>query len=184
MPGYILISAAKAEPVASDVANTATASDLPMCQFWCRFFMGVFYQADGCAEAGTSTGARSRTLPSEFGESHRLGDHEQGRGLFRAGADGRRLRGSAMSMRGTGRTRPTNCEGDDGVMRGGRIVGRETPTPDTVIEPVNLIGTRSADTIRASGHVPREQAGHMTCTRPQAEGPIPLAIRASSTHVR
>ncbi len=29
---------------------------------------------------------------------------------------------------------------------------------------------------------PREQAGHMTCTRPQAERQIPLATRASSTH--
>jgi len=27
-----------------------------------------------------------------------------------------------------------------------------------------------------------KQAGHMTCTRPQAERQIPLATRASSTH--
>ena len=49
-------------------------------------------------------------------------------------------------------------------------------------EPGILIGTRSADHIRASGHVPREQAGHMTCTRPQAAHQIPLATRAPSTH--
>ena len=30
--------------------------------------------------------------------------------------------------------------------------------------------------------VPRKQAGHMTCTRPQAERQILLATRASSTH--
>jgi hypothetical protein len=30
--------------------------------------------------------------------------------------------------------------------------------------------------------VPRKQAGHMTCTRPQAERQILLAMRASSTH--
>jgi hypothetical protein len=30
--------------------------------------------------------------------------------------------------------------------------------------------------------VPRKQAGHMTCTRPQAERQIVLATRASSTH--
>jgi hypothetical protein len=30
--------------------------------------------------------------------------------------------------------------------------------------------------------VPRKQAGHMTCTRPQAARQIPLATRASSTH--
>jgi len=30
--------------------------------------------------------------------------------------------------------------------------------------------------------VPRKQAGHMTCTRPQAARQIPLAMRASSTH--
>jgi hypothetical protein len=30
--------------------------------------------------------------------------------------------------------------------------------------------------------VPRKQAGHMTCTRPQAKRQIPLAMRASSTH--
>ena len=50
------------------------------------------------------------------------------------------------------------------------------------IEHVDLIGTRSADHIRASGHVPRQQAGHMTCTRPQIARKIPLATRASSTH--
>jgi hypothetical protein len=49
-------------------------------------------------------------------------------------------------------------------------------------EPGILIGTRSADHIRASGHVPRKQAGHMTCTRPQAERQNPLATRAPSTH--
>ena len=31
--------------------------------------------------------------------------------------------------------------------------------------------------------VPRKQAGHMTCTRPQAERQILLAMLASSTHV-
>ena len=51
-------------------------------------------------------------------------------------------------------------------------------------EPGNLIRTRSADHIRASGHAPRKQAGHMTCTRPQAARQIPLATRASSTHVQ
>ena len=35
------------------------------------------------------------------------------------------------------------------------------------VEPGLLIGFRSADNIRASGRVPREQAGDMTCTRPQ-----------------
>jgi len=30
--------------------------------------------------------------------------------------------------------------------------------------------------------VPRKQAGHMTCTRPQAERQNLLAMRASSTH--
>ncbi|MGA2944892.1 hypothetical protein [Bradyrhizobium sp.] len=30
--------------------------------------------------------------------------------------------------------------------------------------------------------VPRKQAGHMTCTRPQAKRQILLAMRASSTH--
>jgi hypothetical protein len=30
--------------------------------------------------------------------------------------------------------------------------------------------------------VPRKQAGHMTCTRPQAARQILLAMRASSTH--
>ena len=30
--------------------------------------------------------------------------------------------------------------------------------------------------------VPRKQAGHMTCTRPQAERQILLAMLASSTH--
>jgi hypothetical protein len=30
--------------------------------------------------------------------------------------------------------------------------------------------------------VPRKQAGHMTCTRPQAERQILLAMRAASTH--
>jgi hypothetical protein len=30
--------------------------------------------------------------------------------------------------------------------------------------------------------VPRKQAGHMTCTRPQAERQNFLAMRASSTH--
>src|ERR1700745_3663107 len=30
--------------------------------------------------------------------------------------------------------------------------------------------------------VPRKQAGHMTCTRPQGERQILLAMRASSTH--
>ena len=30
--------------------------------------------------------------------------------------------------------------------------------------------------------VPRKQAGHMTCTRPQAERQIILAMRAPSTH--
>ena len=30
--------------------------------------------------------------------------------------------------------------------------------------------------------MPHQQAGHMTCTRPQAERQIPLATRASSTH--
>ena len=49
-------------------------------------------------------------------------------------------------------------------------------------EPGILIETRSADYIRASGHAPRKQAGHMTCTRPQAERQIPLATRAPSTH--
>jgi hypothetical protein len=32
-------------------------------------------------------------------------------------------------------------------------------------EPENLIRTRSADHIRASGHAPRKQAGRMSCTR-------------------
>jgi hypothetical protein len=35
------------------------------------------------------------------------------------------------------------------------------------VEPGLLIGFRSAENIRASGHVPREQAGDMTCTQPQ-----------------
>ena len=35
---------------------------------------------------------------------------------------------------------------------------------------------------RASGHGPRKQAGHMTCTRPLAERQNPLALRAPSTH--
>jgi hypothetical protein len=30
--------------------------------------------------------------------------------------------------------------------------------------------------------VPRKQAGHMTCTRPQGKRQILLAMRASSTH--
>jgi len=50
------------------------------------------------------------------------------------------------------------------------------------VEPVLLIGCRSADNIRASGRVPREQAGDMTCTRPQALHQNLLAIRASSRH--
>jgi transposase len=71
------------------------------------------------------------------------------------------------------RQRPTtNCEGDDGVMRNGRAVDREKPVPGHwVSKPEKLIGTRSADHIRASGHAPRQQAGHMTCTRPHAVTP-------------
>ena len=36
--------------------------------------------------------------------------------------------------------------------------------------------------ITALAMVPRKQAGHMTCTRPQAERQNLLAMRASSTH--
>ena len=34
----------------------------------------------------------------------------------------------------------------------------------------------------SQGHDAAQQAGHMTCTRPQAERQILLATRASSTH--
>ena len=68
------------------------------------------------------------------------------------------------------------------MMRGGRTVDRENPLWVTGLKLTLVIGTRSADHIRASGHAPRKQAGHMTCTRPQAERQIPLATRASSTH--
>ena len=50
------------------------------------------------------------------------------------------------------------------------------------VEPGLVIGCQSADDIRASGRVPREQAGDMTCTRPQAMHQNLLAIRASSRH--
>jgi len=40
---------------------------------------------------------------------------------------------------------------------------RMKPLFVTGFEPAAMIGVRSADTIRASGHnVPRQQAGHMT----------------------
>jgi hypothetical protein len=64
-------------------------------------------------------------------------------------------------------------------MRNGRAVDRENPFWVMGVEPVLLIGTRSADYIRASGHAPRKQAGHMTCTRPQAARQNSLATRAS-----
>jgi hypothetical protein len=76
--------------------------------------------------------------------------------------------------------RQSICEGDDGVMRNGRAVDRENPLlGHWALLPGRLIGTRSADYIRASGHAPREQAGHMTCTRPLAARQISLATRAS-----
>jgi class 3 adenylate cyclase len=49
--------------------------------------------------------------------------------------------------------------------------------------PDFLIGTRSADYIRASGMCRRQQAGHVTCTRPQAARQILLATRASVRNV-
>jgi hypothetical protein len=50
------------------------------------------------------------------------------------------------------------------------------------LECVRMLGTRSADHIRASGHVRRaNRPGHMTCNRPQAESQNPNP-RASSTH--
>jgi hypothetical protein len=49
--------------------------------------------------------------------------------------------------------RQSNCEGDDGVMRNGRAVDRENPLlGHWALLPGRLIGTRSADYIRASGH--------------------------------
>ena len=69
------------------------------------------------------------------------------------------------------------------MMRNGRAVDLENPQVGLAKqERVVLIGTRSADHIRASGHAPRIQAGHMTCTRPQAARQISLAMQASSTH--
>ena len=57
-------------------------------------------------------------------------------------------------------------------------------TPD--VDQAQLARANDWDPIRGlSGPavmVPRKQAGHMTCTRPQAERQILLAMRASSTH--
>jgi hypothetical protein len=45
--------------------------------------------------------------------------------------------------------------------------------PELAVDPRSTLGPAVM--------VPRKQAEHMTCTRPQAERQIPLAMRASST---
>lgn len=67
-------------------------------------------------------------------------------------------------------------------MRNGRAVGPVNPVSPLRTKRECLIGTRPADHIRASGHVPRKQAGHMTCTRPRSSRRFSLATRAPSTH--
>ena len=45
-----------------------------------------------------------------------------------------------------------------------------------------LIGSQAADCIRASGHEPREQAGHMTAPDRGVKRHFTLASREPSTH--
>jgi hypothetical protein len=58
----------------------------------------------------------------------------------------------------------------------------DNPIMGRGFKPAELIGTQSADHIRASGHEPRKQAGHMTAPdRVASASKSPCAARAVHT---
>ena len=79
------------------------------------------------------------------------------------------------------RTTCTRCELLDAT---GWTGDRENPLLGHAPSSAGIvIGTRSADHIRASGHERRaNSAGHMTCTRPQAKSQKSLDPWVPSTH--
>src|ERR1700751_6178589 len=88
-----------------------------------------------------------------------------------------------MGAGGDGGARQSNCEGEDGVRRNGRAVDWDNPLLGHGRQsPCLCLGPDPRITSGPAVMVPRKQAGHMTCTRPQAERQILLATRASSTH--
>src|SRR5688500_9019727 len=68
-------------------------------------------------------------------------------------------------------------------MRNGRAVDWDNPLlGHGRLSPCERLRPDPRTTSETAVMVPRKQAGHMTCTRPQAERQILLATRASSTH--
>jgi hypothetical protein len=73
-------------------------------------------------------------------------------------------------------------EGDGAVMANPSKPGPSiTCSESRVTERAKLIGSQVADCIRASGHAPRKQAGHMTAPDRSARRHITLASRGPST---